>query len=135
VIQIAAHTFSALLKTDPHKAYEYGKVVMVISTYTDPAYYIIWSDIDIYSHKLNLPAEIYQLGAEAYQKRIDAYPESVRPEFYYKMARLYRLANDKSKAIDDSRKAVETLKNEKRFTKADMDAYETLLRQYKNMKL
>ena len=132
---IAFYTFSALLKTDPHKAYEYGEALLVTSTYIDPPYNNIWFLIDLYSNKLNLPTEIYQLGAEAYQKRIDAYPESARPEFYYNMARLYRIAGDKSKAIDTARKAVKALKCEKRFSAADMDAYEDRLWQYKNMKL
>jgi thiol-disulfide isomerase/thioredoxin len=132
---IASYTFSALLKTDPYKAYEYGKLLLVTSTYEDPKYHLIWVPINLYSNKLNLPEEIYYLGAEAYQKRIDAYPESARPEFYYNMARLYRIANDKSKAIDAAQKAVKALKSEKRFSKADLAAYESRLRQYKNLKL
>jgi thiol-disulfide isomerase/thioredoxin len=132
---IAAHTFSALLKTDSHKAYEYGKVVLVTTTYADPAWLIIWSDIDIYSHKLNLPAEIYLLGVEAYQRRIDAYPETAAPIFYYKMAEWYWLANEKSKAIDAAQKAVDELKRKRDFNKADMAAYESRLQQYKNMLL
>ncbi|HEY4965806.1 MAG TPA: hypothetical protein VII28_05370 [Puia sp.] len=51
------------------------------------------------------------------------------------LARLYRIAGDKSKAIDTARKAVKALKSEKRFSAADMDAYEDRLWQYKNMKL
>jgi thiol-disulfide isomerase/thioredoxin len=35
--RIAFYTFASLLKTDMHKAYEYGHVVMVTSTYADPA--------------------------------------------------------------------------------------------------
>ncbi len=132
---ISFYTFSALLKTDPYKAYEYGKLMLGTSTYDDPHYHLIWGPVNLYSNKLNLPEEIYQLGAEAYQKRIDAYPESVRPEFYYNMARLYRLANDKSKAVDAARKAVEALKSEEHFSGADLDSYEDRLRQYKNMKL
>jgi hypothetical protein len=52
---------------------------MVTSTYQAPDYHLIYGAIDFYSDKLHLPAEIYRLGAEAYQAEIDhrAYPEAV----------------------------------------------------------
>lgn len=127
---IASQTFSALLQTDPRKAYEYGKVVLVTSTYTDPPYYLIWSDIDYYSDKLKLPPEIYLLGVEAFQRRIDFSPETAAPVFYYKMAGWYWLANEKLKAIDAAQKAVDELKRQKYFNNADMVAYETRLSVY-----
>ena len=129
---IAFYTFSALLKTNPHKAYEYGKVVIVTPTYEEPPFYLIWGAIEWYSDKLNLPPEIYKLGADSYQARIDAYPESVSPNFYYKMAEWYWRANDKSKAIDAAQKAIETLKSEKSFSATQMATFESRLRQYKN---
>jgi thiol-disulfide isomerase/thioredoxin len=129
---IAFYTFSALLKTNPHKAYEYGKVVIVTPTYEDPQYQLIWGAIEWYSDKLNLPPEIYELGAETYQARIDAYPETVIPNFYYKMAEWYWRANNKSKAIDAAQKAIEALKNEKSFSATQMATFESRLRQYKN---
>ena len=132
---IAFHTFSSLLKTDPHKAYEYGKVVLVTSTYEEPACYSIIDVIKWYSDKLNFPAEIYQLGAEAYQVRIDQipYPEIVDIfKLYHKMAEWYLIAGDKSKAIDAMQKAIEALKSKKDYSKKDLAAFESLLRQYKN---
>jgi len=134
--RIAHHTFSSLLKTNPHKAYEYGKVAMVTSTYEDPAYYAIIDAIKWYSDKLNLPAEIYRLGAEAYQARIDQipYPELVNiPRLYNNMAEWYWRANDKSKAIDAQQKGIEALKSKKDFSKTDLAAFESRLQQYKKM--
>ena len=131
---IAYNTFSSLLKTNPNKAYEYGKEVLVTSTYENPLYGLIIEDIKWYSDKLNLPAEIYQLGAEAYQADIDHYPESVDiPNTYHKMAEWYWRANDKSKAIDVQQKAIEALKSKKDFSATDMAAFESRLQQYKNM--
>ena len=132
---IASHTFSALLKTKTHKAYGYGKEVLVTSTYEGPSYYAIISNIIWYSDKLDLPAEIYKLGAEAYQVKIDQipYPEIVDiSKLYHKMAEWYWRANDKSKAIDAEQKAIEALKNKKSFSKDDMAAFESRLRQYNN---
>ena len=71
---VAVNTFSALLQTDPHKAYEFGKVEMVTPTYEEPNYHLIYGPIEMYADKLNLPAEIYRLGAEAYQMDIDHRP-------------------------------------------------------------
>lgn len=133
---IASHTFSSLLKTNPHKAYEYGKVAIVTPTYEEPAYYSIISQIEWYSDKLNLSAEIYQLGAEAYQAEIDQipYPELVNMcKRYNTMADWYWRAKNKSKAIDAMQKAIEALKREKAFSKTDMSAFESRLRQYQNM--
>jgi thiol-disulfide isomerase/thioredoxin len=133
---IAAHTFSALLKTDPHKAYEYGKAAIVTPTYDDPSYYSIISAIEWYSDKLNLPAEIYLLGAEAYQVDIDRtpYPEIVNmPKKYHKMADMYWRANEKAKAIDVMQKAIEALKGRKNYSATDLAAYESRLKHYKNM--
>ncbi|MFT3749813.1 MAG: TlpA disulfide reductase family protein [Agriterribacter sp.] len=131
---IAFHTFSSLLKTDPHKAYEYGKVAIVTPTYIDAPYDFIIGNIETYSEKLKLPKEIYQLGAEAYHAEIDdtPYPELVNmPKRYNKMAEWYWRANEKEKAIKAQQKAIEALKDKKNFSKTDLAAYESRLRQYK----
>ena len=134
---IASYTFDALLQTNPHKAYEYGKEVLVTPTYDDPAYNRIIEVIEIYSDKLNLPSEIYQLGAEAYQVKIDQipYPEIVDNifKYYNKMAEWYWRGNDKSKAIKAEENAIESLKRKKDFSKTDMTAFESRLQQYKTM--
>lgn len=131
---IAYNTFSALLKTNLQKAYEYGKVVMMTPSYEGPAFDAIIGAIDTYSNKLNFTEKIYQLGAEAYQMRIDqtSYPEIVNmPQYYNNMAEWYWLAGDKSKAIDAQQKAVNSLKSTKDFSENEMAALEHCLEQYK----
>jgi len=133
----ASHTFAALLKTDLQKAYEYGRgLLAATSTYDDPPYHSIIGNIEWYSDKINLPVEIYQLGAETYQARIDRipYPEIFNMPKYYKiMAEWYWHAKDKLKAIDAQQKAIEALKSEKDFSATDLAAFEAQLRKYKNM--
>jgi thiol-disulfide isomerase/thioredoxin len=105
----ASFTFSALLRTDPHKAYEFGKEVMVMPTYQEPAYDFIIGAIKDDSRKFKLPKEIYHLGAECYQTEIDnaPYPELVdMQKKYRRMADWYRLAGDEAKAIESEQKAI-----------------------------
>lgn len=133
---MAFNTFSSLLKTNQHKAYEYGKEVLVTRTYQEPAYSAIIDAIGEYSDKLNLSPEIYQLGAQAYQMRINQtpYPELVNiPRLYHKIAEWYWRANDKTKAIDAEQKAIEALKIKKHNTGNDMVVYEAQLEKYKKM--
>jgi thiol-disulfide isomerase/thioredoxin len=105
---MVSFTFSALLRTNPHKAYEFGKKAMVTPTYCEPAYAFIIGDIEEDSRKLNIPAEICRLGAECYQAEIDnaTYPELFdMPWLYRKVAAWYALAGDKSKAMEAGQKA------------------------------
>jgi thiol-disulfide isomerase/thioredoxin len=134
--RIAFFTFSSLLKTDPHKAFEFGKVVMVTSTYEDPAYDAIIDAVTMYSNKLKLPVEIYRLGAEACQAEIDQmpYPEIVNmPRLYDKMAEWYWRANDRSTAIAAEQKAIDSLKSRKDLSSRDLALYESRLQQYRKM--
>jgi len=133
---IASHTFAFLLKIDPHKAYEYGKIALVTPTYENPPYGLIIGKIKWYSDKLNIPAEIFEICAEACQLQIDhlRYPELVDlSNNYHEMAGWYWRAKNKSKAIDAEQKAIKELKKEKGFSKKDMNAFESQLQQYKNM--
>jgi len=133
---IASHTFYALLKTEPHKAYEYGKKAIMTRTYAGVPYDIIIDGIEEYPDTLNLSAEIYELGAEAYQTEIDhiAYPELVNmSRLYNNMAEMYWRANNKVKAIEAQQKAIEVLKSRKDFSKKDMATFESRLQQYKTM--
>jgi hypothetical protein len=136
---MAEVTFTALLKTDPHKAYDYGKVMLVTSTYCEPAPWVISENIETYSDKLKLPAEIYQLAALAYQVEIDQsiiFPEIASlPKLYDKMAASYCRANDKLNAIDAQQKAIEALKSKKYYISRtdNLAAFESKLQQYKNM--
>lgn len=134
---IAYNTFSALLKTNPHEAYEYGKVVLTTSTYESPFYDAIIGNIQWYSDKLELSEEIYELGAEAYQVELDqiVYPEMINmSKIYSKMAECYYRADNKSKAIQAQQKAIELLKNKKDFSAKELTPVENRLRQYKSMK-
>jgi thiol-disulfide isomerase/thioredoxin len=85
--EIAYYTFSSLLKTNPHKGYEYGKEMLLASSYEDPDYYAIILPIEWYSDKLKLSAEIYELGIEAYRAYFDHHPDVVvRPNIYHIIA-------------------------------------------------
>jgi len=115
---IAFKTFTCLLQTNPSKACEYGRVAMVTSTYDDPPYDLIIIGIGLYADKISLPAEIYELGAQAYQMEIDRipYPELVNTfKYYNKMAEWYWRAGDNSKAIEAEQKAIEALKSKRGF--------------------
>lgn len=110
---IAYWTFWALLKTNPHKAYEYGKKVIATSTYQEPAYNSIINIIEDSSLGLKIHPEIYRLEAEAYQSEIDSTNPIYRklldlPNIYRKMASCYRLAGDSSKAVEAGKKAKES---------------------------
>ena len=133
---VAYNTFTSLLKTNQHKAYEYGKVVLVTSTYEDPADFVIYDAIDFFSDRLKLSKEIYELGAEAHQMHIDKfpYPQLLNlPKHYSKMAELYWRANDKLKAIETQQKAIEALKSKNNLSKTEMEKFKSLLQKYKNM--
>jgi thiol-disulfide isomerase/thioredoxin len=131
---IVGHTFRALLQTDMNKAYEYGKLVLLTSTYEDPAYSgIIWN-INFFSDKLKLSPNIYELGANALQVEIDGifYPKYVNiSKKYHKMAAWYWLANAKKKAISAERKAIKVLRRQKNFSKLDLIMLKLQLKKYK----
>jgi thiol-disulfide isomerase/thioredoxin len=133
---VAFHTFSFLLITDPHKAFGYGKAVLSTTTYEPPSYDAITGSIKSYSDILDLPAEIYELGAKAYQVEIDQipYPGVISlSRIYHKMAEWFGIANCKLEAIEAEEKAIEALKNEKSISNTDLAAFESRLRKYKNM--
>jgi hypothetical protein len=110
---IAFKTFACLLQTNLHKAYEYGEVAIVTSVYDEPPYDLIIIDIGLYADKISLPAEVYQLGAEAYQMEIDHFPYPELGDtfkYYNKMAEWYWRAGNNSKAIEAEERAIEALK-------------------------
>jgi thiol-disulfide isomerase/thioredoxin len=132
---IAFYTFVSLLKIDPQKAYEYGKVAIVTPTYDAPAWRQIRTGVKMYADTLNSPPEIYQLGAEAYQAEIDhiPFPEDVDLYKYYNnMASLYWKANNKLKAIDAQQKAIADMKSRKNYSSATLAEYEVTLQQYQS---
>lgn len=131
---IAHNTFSALLKTDSNKAYEYG--MDALNTNSDEEeldVYFIIDNIEYYSDKLNIPDKLYELGAMAYQLTIDQipYPETINLYKYYcKMATWHWLAKNKLKAIDGMQKAIDNLKSKKIFDQELLKEYEMLLQGY-----
>jgi hypothetical protein len=132
---IAFQKFVALLKTDPAKAYEYGKKVIVTRTYEEPAWYSITDAIKIYEDRLQLPANIFELGAEAYQGFIEwfPYPQNLeRERMYTQVAAWQSRAGNKRKAIAAQEKAIAILKTSKDFSAKDLNEYESLLKQYRN---
>jgi thiol-disulfide isomerase/thioredoxin len=134
--QFAFQTFAALLKTDMNKALEYGKEAITKRVYPYPGSFAIWGTIKNYSDKIQFTPEIYELGAEAYQAYIDMiiYPElNDLYKMYSTMAEWYMRANKKSKAIKSQEKAIENLKSKKDISAEDLSAYESRLRQYRNM--
>ncbi len=107
--------FSALLQTNPHKAFEFGKKLIKAQYGSyDNSYDTVIYLVERYSKVLNLPAEIYLLCAEAYQMRINAivYPELIdMSEEYRQLAEYYHRGGDKSKAVEAEKKAVKFTAN------------------------
>ena len=82
---------------------------------------------------MNLHPEIYQLGAEAYEEKINQfpYPEIVDMSRYYnEMASWYWLAGNAPEAIASQQKAIEALKSKQAFSASDLAAFESQLQQY-----
>lgn len=102
---------AALLKTEPQKAYDFARKAMVKPPYgDDPPYYTLIATIEDNFEKLQIPQNIYRLGAECYQGLIDSnpYPEyGDTPSKYKKMANMYKLAGDLPKAKEAEQKGAE----------------------------
>lgn len=112
---IAEYTFGALLLTDPHKAYEYGKQVMVTPTYESPAYESIISTVQTDSHHLTTPKEIYLLGAACYQAKINQFAHYSIYDlagYYHEMADWYYKGGDTVKAIAAEQKVIKLWKKQ-----------------------
>lgn len=119
---IAIHTFSALLKTDPKKAYEYGREMLITPSILSIDYSSITYPIEWYAEKTNLitlPPEFYELGADAYGAKVDKtvslsakLPQiylNKLPQTYMKMAEWYWRAKKTDKAIQAAQKAIEAM--------------------------
>lgn len=131
---ITFHTFSALLKTDPLKAYAYGKELLEKSTQAFSMHKAVLDPINAYSDKLTIPTHIYELGVEAHQMKLDRFSETINiPNNYRDMAWMYFKAKNKAKAIETMQKAIDALKNIKDNYKTDMADFEARLKQYKDM--
>lgn len=105
---MAYNTFSALLKTDPHKAYTYGREVLTSSYFGETPFESVVNPIEYNEKKVTIPPDIYRLAAEALELGIrqSPYPELVNiPKMYRRMADFYRRAGDSSKALECEQKA------------------------------
>ncbi|MCR8559238.1 TlpA family protein disulfide reductase [Mucilaginibacter sp. BJC16-A38] len=107
--EMASHTFAALLITDPHKACEYATEAMA-SPYAQYAYGMVIEEINFSLRYLTTPKEVYLLGAECYQVKIDQSEPDEDAAYlakqYQSMADWYRLGGDKLKAIAADKKAL-----------------------------
>jgi thiol-disulfide isomerase/thioredoxin len=73
--QMAYTIFAALLRTSPLQALGYGRKLLGTTTYEDdPPYDAIIDVLRTFPDGDKIPAEIYQLGVEAYQDKIDHFP-------------------------------------------------------------
>ncbi len=126
-------TFNALLETDPHKAYEFGRRALVTPSYEEPDYYMIYANIRDYTGSKSLPAEIYLLGAEAYQLQIDHGGLTLDyANLYHRMAEFYAKAGDKAKAVEAAQQAIEAMKKATEPSRVNLALLETQLQQYTN---
>ncbi|RPD43395.1 TlpA family protein disulfide reductase [Paracnuella aquatica] len=116
---VSFHTFSALLKTDKKKAYEYGREMMATPSLLGFDNASITSPIEWYAEKRNLislPPEFYELGADAYGFNVNSnlsssgklpqrYLNSL-PKTYIRMAEWYWRAKNRDKAIKALQSAI-----------------------------
>lgn len=129
-------TYAALLKTQPAKAYEYGRKLINTSTGSLPALDIITDVLESLSSSLVLPAEIYLLGAEALEMQIAEfpYPEIINiGKRYDQVAEWYWKAGEQLKAIITQQKAIDELKLRGHFSAEELKGYEFRLKQYKRV--
>lgn len=88
---MAANTFSALLKTNPHEAYLFGKG-MLAAPGEDLPYDMIYKNVEQFP--ASLPAEIYQLAVDAFKAEINADSDYLYlPDMYRRMADMNRRAD------------------------------------------
>lgn len=110
---VAYRTMAALVKTNMAAAMEYGKALLVNTTYDEPATNAIIYAVEKYPGKVYIPVEMYHLAAEAYQQKINHvhYPALVNMYKYYRdMTDLYLQGNDKPKAVQALQQALVWLK-------------------------
>jgi len=131
---ITFNTLYSLIKIDLIKAYEYGESVLSATKYTEepPAFSII-NAIELSSYRYKLTADIYELGAKAYQVDINQfpYPELANiPKYYHSMAWWYWLAKNKFKAIEAEELAINTLQSRKSTLPSQLAIYIAQLKLY-----
>lgn len=132
---MAAFTFISLLKTNPHKAYAYGKEMMAVSIPRNTLYSIIYANIGDYSDKLSLPAEVYLLGVESLQAQINGSQTADVSAHYNQMADFYWRSAKRRKAIRAERNAIRAFKRKRNISLTDnLAMFKSRLRKYKDGK-
>ena len=130
---IVSHTFSALLRTDLKKAYDYGKKILDTTGFDIINENDFISKINWYSDKIKFTPEIFELGAEFYQSKYDRNFDIINvPKNYHLMAEMYWKASNKVKAIEAEQNAIISLKSITDFDKIKLEEYEATLEKYKN---
>jgi thiol-disulfide isomerase/thioredoxin len=109
---IALTKFHALLRKSPSKAYDYGRILMKCP---NPNYDAIINTLKDFPYQYNtLPKEIFELGAEACQAKIDLYPWSSKTaKNYFKMAEWYLLAGNKKKTKQAMKRVIKAIRRKK----------------------
>ncbi|HEY8929080.1 MAG TPA: TlpA disulfide reductase family protein [Mucilaginibacter sp.] len=112
---IVKYKFSALLKLNTQRAFEFGQKAMAFARYKESVRLFILDDIRDDARKFTTPKEIYLLGAQCLQEGIDGYRHPLNvgvAENYHEMADWYRKAGEKGKAIAAEEKAIEYWKKD-----------------------
>lgn len=108
--------FLALLRLNSQEAFLFGKAMLDANDDNDRAYDYLISSIDAEINRPFVKPQIYELGAQVYQRYIDwvPYPElSNMPVLYTKMAEWYGRAGNRVKAMAALRKAKKSFQSKK----------------------
>ncbi len=128
---IGSNTFTSLLKTDLNKAYEFGQKILVTKSFEEMNENVYISLINWYSDKIKFTPEIFELGAEFYQSKINKHYDIINvPKNYKLMAEMYWKANNKLKAIKAGEKAIIEMKSITGYDKTKLEEYEADLKKY-----
>lgn len=129
----AHYTFVYLLNTDPEKAVAFARETWLANDI--PAWFRV-SDMVSYTiyKKLQMPASVYLLGADALQAQIDHYPWSMdNPATYDMLAEFYFYAGEKDKAVAAEKKAIESTAGRKDVTEKQLTEFKERLKKYESM--
>ena len=135
---IADRTFRSLILAHKQQlAYEYGKQALKTYTYRSPSYLSFIAAVEGLGDNMELMPEIYELGAQAYQMKIDEilpeYLADYAPKLYRKKADLYIHAKNKIGAVASMEEAIKLLKARKNVSNADLAEYTAQLEKFRKL--
>lgn len=119
------YSFSALLKTDPKKAYEFGQSAIELARYKETVRLIIIEDIRNDMKKFTTPKEIFLLGAKCFQENIEISSHASDDYLatkYNEMSDWYRRGGDKRSANAALEKALEYYKRDLQSDESKVEA-------------